>query len=158
MKAPSKKKTPSKRLGMEITREFDGEGVRRAMLAALTSIYESSPHVTLPQFLVALEVLVAERDGDPHTLVSLVKKLNMPFSTASRVVWSLTKEGGDLGIVRYEQHPTDRRKKYLVMDPANSDRDMPRAMTQAMIDYYGDSVRKLQRANPAPKKSATTRV
>jgi hypothetical protein len=44
------------------------------------------------------------------------------------------------------------------MDPANSDRDMPRAMTQAMIDYYGDSVRKLQRANPAPKKSAATRV
>jgi hypothetical protein len=82
----------------------------------------------------------------------------MPFSTASRVVWSLTKDGGDLGIVRYQQHPTDRRKKYLVMDPANLSRDMPRAVTQAMIDYYGDSVRKLQRGTPAPKKAAATRA
>jgi hypothetical protein len=158
MKATSKKRIPSKKLSAEITREFDGEGVRRALLAALTCVYENSPHVTLPQFLVALEVLVAERDGHPHTLVSLVKKLNMPFSTASRVVWSLTKEGGDIGIVQYEQHPTDRRKKYLVMDPDNLNRDMPRAMTQAMIDYYGDSVKKLQRAEPPQKKTAATRA
>jgi DNA-binding MarR family transcriptional regulator len=155
MKASSKKRIPSRKVSAEITREFDGEGVRRALLAALACVYENSPHVTLPQFLVALEVLVAERDGQPHTLVSLVKKLNMPFSTASRVVWSLTKEGGDLGIVRYEQHPTDRRKKYLVMDPDNLNRDMPRAITQAMIDYYGDSVKKLQRADPPQKKAAS---
>jgi hypothetical protein len=158
MKASTKRRTPSRKLSAEITREFDGEGVRRALLAALTCVYENSPHVTLPQFLVALEVLVAERDGQPHTLVSLVKKLSMPFSTASRVVWSLTKEGGDLGIVRYEQHPTDRRKKYLVMDPDNLNRDMPRAMTQAMIDYYGDSVKKLRRADAPQKKAAAARV
>jgi len=157
MKAAGKR-VASKKLDAEITREFDGEGVRRALLAALTCVYENSPHVTLPQFLVALEVLVAERDGHPHTLVSLVKKLNMPFSTASRVVWSLTKEGGDLGIVRYERHPTDRRKKYLVMDPDNLNRDMPRAITRAMIDYYGDSVKKLQRAQPLAKKAAATRA
>jgi DNA-binding MarR family transcriptional regulator len=148
MKAKSNKRSSAKKLDAEITREFDGEGVRRALLAALTCIYDHSPHVTLPQFLVALEVLVAERDGHAHTLVSLVKKLNMPFSTASRVVWSLTKEGGDLGVVKYERHPTDRRKKYLVMDPDNLNRDMPRAITRAMIEYYGDSVKKLQRASP----------
>lgn len=151
----SQTKRSNKKLDAEITREFDGEGVRRALLAALTCVYENSPHVTLPQFLVALEVLVAERDGHPHTLVSLVKKLNMPFSTASRVVWSLTRDGGEIGIIRYEQHPTDRRKKYLVIDPENLNRDMPRAITRAMIDYYGESVKKLQRAAPpAPKKAA----
>ena len=153
----SSKRASAKRLDAEITREFDGEGVRRALLAALTCVYENSPHVTLPQFLVALEVLAAERDGSPHTLVSLVKKLNMPFSTASRVVWSLTKDGGDQGIIRYERHPTDRRKKYLVMDPDNVNRDLPRAITRAMIDYYGDSVKKLQRAaQPVAKKPGVT--
>jgi DNA-binding MarR family transcriptional regulator len=138
---------PSKKLSAEITREFDGEGVRNAVLAALSSVYLNAPHVTLPQVLVTLEILVAERDGDPHTLVSLVRKLNMPFSTASRVVWSLTRDGGDIALIRYEQHPTDRRKKLLVMDPTNLNKAMPRAITKAMIDYYGDSVKKLVRAN-----------
>ena len=141
-----KTKRSSKKLSAEITREFDGEGVRNALLAALTSVYAKAPHITLPQVLVALEILIAERDGEPHTLVSLVRKLNMPFSTASRVVWSLTKEGGDVAIVKYEQHPTDRRKKLLVMDPANLNKSMPRAITRAMVDYYGDSVKKLERA------------
>jgi DNA-binding MarR family transcriptional regulator len=145
---PIKKKPKSKKkLNAEITREFDGEGVRRAMLAALESIYESFPHITLAQYLVALEVLVAESDGQPHTLVSLVKKLNMPFSTASRVVWSLTSEGGNVGIVKYERHPTDRRMKYLVIDPNGLTNAVPRALTRAMISYYGDSVHKLKRAS-----------
>jgi DNA-binding MarR family transcriptional regulator len=142
-----KAKTKKKKLdAAEITREFDAEGVRRAMLAALECIYENFPHITLAQYLVALEILVAEMDGKPHTLVSLVKKLNMPFSTASRVVWSLTAEGGNVGIVKYEPHPTDRRMKYLVIDPQGLTSDVPRALNRAMLDYYGDSVHKLKRA------------
>jgi len=141
-----KAKTRKKKLDAEITREFDAEGVRRAMLAALEAIYENFPHITLAQYLVALEILVAESEGKPHTLVSLVKKLNMPFSTASRVVWSLTKEGGNIGIVKYQPHPTDRRMKYLVIDPEGLTSDVPRALSRAMIDYYGDSVHKLRRA------------
>ena len=74
---------------------FDDEGVRLAILAALEAVYECFPHITLPQYLITLEVRKAERDGNPHTLASIVKKLKMPFSTASRVVWSLTEEGGD---------------------------------------------------------------
>ncbi|HEX7080795.1 MAG TPA: hypothetical protein VF329_07265 [Gammaproteobacteria bacterium] len=143
-----KSRTKKKRLDAEIHREFDAEGVRRAMLAALECIYESFPHITLAQYLVALEILVAEADGHPHTLVSLVKKLNMPFSTASRVVWSLTAEGGNVGIVKYEPHPTDRRMKYLVIDPNGLTSDVPRALNRAMIEYYGDSVHKLKRAAP----------
>lgn len=123
---------------------FDDEGVRLALLAALEAVYECFPHITLPQYLIALEVRKAQRDGTPHTLASIVKKLKMPFSTASRVVWSLTEEGGDIGIIRYLSHPTDRRKKLLVINERNEPTEVQRAITRAMNDYYGDSVRSLR--------------
>lgn len=127
-------------------KDFDGEGLQRVLLAALESIYRSAPHLTLPQFLVALEVMVAERDGHPHTLASLVEKLDMPFSTASRVAWSLTEEGGDIGAVKYIPHPTDRRKKLLAVHSKSFDRAIPKVMARAMIAYYGGSVTRLRRA------------
>jgi len=147
MATTTKKRSRSKRLNAGIAREFDDEGVRRALLAALECAYEGFPHITLPQLLISLEVLVAEKEDDPHTLVSLVKKLDMPFSTASRVVWSLTKDGGDVGVIKYKRHPSDRRKKFLVIDPTGLDRAVPRALVGAMVDYYGDSVLKLKRAH-----------
>jgi len=52
---------------------FDDEGVRLAILAALEAVYECFPHITLPQYLITLEVRKAERDGNPHTLASIVK-------------------------------------------------------------------------------------
>ena len=143
----SKKKRIQRKSQTQIGDNFDGEGVRNALLAALTSVYEKFPHVTLPQFLVALEVMVAERDGEPHTLATLVEKLNMPFSTASRVVWSLTQEGGEIGVIKYKKHATDRRKKLLIMDRGGINPSMPRTVMRAMIDYYGDSVKKLSRAH-----------
>ena len=126
--------------------EFDDEGLRLAILAALECLYECFPHITLPQYLIALEVRRAETQGTPHTLASLVKKLKMPFSTASRVVWSLTEEGGDIGVIRYQSHPTDRRKKHLVINRKNLPNEIPAAVTRAMVEYYGDSVRQLKRA------------
>ena len=89
---------------------------------------------------------MAERDGEPHTLVSLVRKLDMPFSTASRVVWSLTEGGGDVGIVKYVPHPTDRRKKLLGIASGSFERGFPKAMSKALVEYYGDSVRRLKRS------------
>lgn len=129
----------------ETTPPFDDEGVRLAILAALECMYECFPHITLPQYLIALEVRKSERDGVPHTLASLVKKLKMPFSTASRVVWSLTEEGGEIGVIRYQSHPTDRRKKQLVINHKNLPTEVPVAVTRAMLEYYGDSVRQLKR-------------
>jgi hypothetical protein len=96
--------------------------------------------------LIALEVRRAEAAGTPHTLASLVKKLKMPFSTASRVVWSLTEDGGEIGVIRYQSHPTDRRKKHLVVNSKNLPREIPAAVTRAMVEYYGDSVKQLRRA------------
>jgi DNA-binding MarR family transcriptional regulator len=123
---------------------FDDEGVRLAILAALEAVYDCFPHITLPQYLITLEVRRAARDGSPHTLASIVKKLRMPFSTVSRVIWSLTEEGGDIGIIRYLNHPTDRRKKLLVINERNERGEIPRAIARAMLGYYGDAVKQLR--------------
>ena len=126
------------------TEPFDDEGVRLAILAALETVYECFPNITLPQYLITLEVRKAERDGNPHTLASIVKKLKMPFSTASRVVWSLTEEGGEIGIIKYLSHPTDRRKKLLVINERNEPNEIPRAISRAMVDYYGEAIKQLR--------------
>ena len=127
------------------TNPFDAEGVRLAILAALEAVYESYPHITFPQYLIALEVRKAEREGEPHTLASLVKKLRMPFSTVSRVVWSLTEDGGDIGVIRYVKHPTDRRKKQLAINQNKLSGDVPAAVARAMVGYYGKTVEQLRR-------------
>jgi hypothetical protein len=41
-------------------------------------------------------------------------------------------------------HPTDRRKKLLVINERNEPNEIPRAITRAMLDYYGDAVRQLK--------------
>jgi DNA-binding MarR family transcriptional regulator len=143
-----KSTTKSQRSNGEVIPSFDDEGLRLAILAALECMYECFPHITLPQYLIALEVRKAENEGNPHTLASLVKKLKMPFSTASRVVWSLTEEGGDIGVIKYQNHPTDRRKKLLVINRKNLPNEIPNAVARAMVEYYGDSVKHLKRAAP----------
>lgn len=140
-------KTRTKSRLTDGAKDFDGEGVRRALLAALHTLYQSFPHITLPQYLIALEVMSAEKDGHPHTLATLVKKLEMPFSTASRVVWSLTAEGGDIGVIKYKNHPTDRRKKFLVVDKGALPDQIPRAVHRALSEYYGETLTKLKRAD-----------
>jgi len=147
MKKPTRATRKPGKTTPEGIQEFDDEGLRLAILAALECLYECFPHITLPQYLIALEVRRAETQGTPHTLASLVKKLKMPFSTASRVVWSLTEEGGDIGVIRYQSHPTDRRKKHLVINRKNLPNEIPAAVARAMVDYYGDSVKQLKRAD-----------
>jgi DNA-binding MarR family transcriptional regulator len=56
------------------------------------------------------EVARAQLEGEPVTLATLVRLTKTPFSTASRVMWDLSQKG----LIRYESHSTDRRKKLLV--------------------------------------------
>jgi len=49
-------------------------------------------------------------------------------------------------VIRYQSHPTDRRKKQLVVNTKNLPNEVPQAVTRAMLDYYGDTVRQLRRA------------
>jgi DNA-binding MarR family transcriptional regulator len=148
MTRTTRKPTSRSQLKEPALDSFDDEGVRLAILAALEAVYDCFPHITLPQYLIALEVRKAARDGTPHTLASIVKKLRMPFSTASRVVWSLTEGGGDIGIIRYLNHPTDRRKKLLVINERNEPSEIPRAIARAMFAYYGDAVTRLHGRQP----------
>lgn len=60
---------------------------------------------------------VAQRQlvGIQTTLADYVKLSGMPFSTASRVAWSMTEDSGmGVDLLRYASHATDRRKKVLV--------------------------------------------
>src|SRR5260370_1287050 len=97
----------------QLTEDSDEAQVRDALLAALTELHVNWPTLTLAHYLVALEVLATESRGEPHTLTTLKRKLRLPHATISRLVWTLTAEGGDLGVLRYEHHPSDRRIKYL---------------------------------------------
>jgi DNA-binding MarR family transcriptional regulator len=126
----SKTKRKSSRIGSSVAPETR---VREALLAALTALHESFPSLTLAQYLIALEVLVAETRNEPHTLTTLKEKLEMPHATASRLVWTLTAEGGDLGALRYEPHPTDRRLKYIRIERKALRKLLPHGLMQSVL-------------------------
>ncbi len=66
--------------------------------------------------LAEVQILLALMKAPEGIVVAaLVKALEMPFSTASRVVWNLH---DGLGLVSYKPHATDRRKKLVVLTPA----------------------------------------
>jgi DNA-binding MarR family transcriptional regulator len=119
---------------------MDTIALRNSISAALERVYQRYPRWTVAQYLVALEVWIAQDDGKPHTVISLAKRLGMPYSTASRVIWTLTEDGGD-GILRLEPHPTDRRKKYVVVNADSRNSINEDAMTVAAEHFYADSNR-----------------
>jgi DNA-binding MarR family transcriptional regulator len=128
MKSKAKRRTASETLA-----PTPETRVREALLAALTSLHESFPTLTLAQYMIALEVLVAETRGEPHTLTTLKEKLGLPHATASRLVWTLTAEGGELGALRYEPHPTDRRLKYLHIERKALRKLLPHGLMQSVL-------------------------
>jgi DNA-binding MarR family transcriptional regulator len=127
------KSKATKSTGRHAAGDAPETGVREALLAALTTLHDSFPTLTLAQYLIALEVLVAEARGEPHTLTTLKAKLGMPHATASRLVWTLTAEGGDLGALWYEPHPTDRRLKYLRIEPKAIRKILPHGLMQSVL-------------------------
>lgn len=123
---------PNKATSVSRPTDDTDAGVRDALLAALTALHESCPTLTLAQYLVVLEVLAAESRGEPHTLTTLKRQLGLPHATASRLVWTLTAEGGGLAVLRYEHHPSDRRSKYLRSEPGTMRKMLPRGVIQAI--------------------------
>lgn len=93
--------------------DFDESAVIDALLADLAAVQDRFPGLALHQYRILLEVLQAEKRGALHTIVSLARQVRLPMSTASRVVWQLTKGGGDVKLLRYESHPADRRRKFV---------------------------------------------
>ena len=122
------------------TARFDAGGVRHALLALLHSVHDVHPKWTLTHCVLAMEAVDAAESGEPHTVISLAKTLDIPYSTASHVIWSLTHESGGPGVLMYQAHPTDRRKKHIVGNPRDKSLSRMTTAVSSMRDYYGDSL------------------
>ena len=127
---------------------FDSNGVRKAAIALLTVFHKSGRHGTLAEVLVAMEVIDAAIDGKPHSMKSLSQKLGIPYTSVSRIVFSLTSEAAPGGILKLVPDTKDRRRKHIEIDFDIFKQSSPhlRAMEKAMVDYYGNSVFKLRKA------------
>lgn len=127
---------------------FDSHGVRKAAIALLLEIHREGRMSTVAEVLVALEAVDSHLAGSPHSLKSLSEKLEIPYTSVSRIVFSLTSEAEPGGILRLVPDKADRRRKHIEIDLDTFKRTgaQVRALEQAMVDYYGSSVTRLKKA------------
>lgn len=127
---------------------FDSHGVRKAAIALLLEIHREGRMSTVAEVLVALEAVDSHLAGSPHSLKSLSEKLEIPYTSVSRIVFSLTSEAEPGGILRLVPDKADRRRKHIEIDLDTFKRSgaQLRALEQAMVDYYGSSVTRLKKA------------
>ncbi len=126
---------------------FDSNGVRKAVIALLKGVHDSGRHGTIAEVLVAMEVIDALLEGEPHSMKSLAEKLNIPYTSVSRIVFSLTSESEPGGILKLVPDTKDRRRKHIEVDLETFRKSggYLRALEKAMTDYYGSSVEKLKK-------------
>ena len=140
-------RTPKKRSRLAGAR-FDINGVRKATIATLASAYNSGRFNSIPEILIAMEVIDADLGGQPHSMRSLSEKLGIAYSAVSRIVFSLTAEGGEgPGILTLRSHDKDRRRKVIGVDPEAFEffgKGPDQAAERALIDYYGETVKQLK--------------
>lgn len=129
-------------------KEFDGRGVKIALLAAVRRIHRVHPRWTLSQCAVFLEVLVAEEVGRFHTHKSICKRLCLPKSTASAVISSLVGDEADSSVLLFKPDLEDRRRRLLATRSERNDLKLEAAFRRAMIEYYGNSVCALVAKSP----------
>jgi hypothetical protein len=81
---------------------------------------------------------------------SLSSKLGIPYTSVSRIVYSLTAEAQPGGVLKLVPDNKDRRRKHIELDTEALKRmsSHVRALEKAMIDYYGSSVYKLKKDQP----------
>ena len=129
---------------------FDSNGARKAAIALLTAIYKTGRHGTMAEVLIALEVIDSNLEGKPHSMKSLSSKLGIPYTSVSRIVYSLTAEAQPGGVLKLVPDNKDRRRKHIELDSDALKRTSShvRALEKAMLDYYGSSVYKLKKDQP----------
>ena len=127
--------------------KFDSNGARKGAIALLTAMYKTGRHGTIAEVLIALEVIDSNLDGRPHSMKSLSSKLGIPYTSVSRIVYSLTSEAQPGGVLKLVPDTKDRRRKHIELDHDAFKRSAPqlRALEKAMLDYYGASVYKLKK-------------
>ena len=123
----------------------DESAIVDALLADLATLQDRFPTLSLHHYRIVLEVIQAERRGTHHTIVSLARHVRLPMSSASRIVWQLTKEGGDIGLLRYERHLSDRRRKYVRIEKNGAGKVLPNVLIKTLTQ----SSRKGARAGSA---------
>ena len=101
----------------------------------------------MAEVLIALEeVIDSNLEGKPHSMKSLSSKLSIPYTSVSRIVYSLTAEAQPGGVLKLVPDSKDRRRKHIELDADALKRmgSHVRALEKAMIDYYGASVYKAE--------------
>ena len=127
--------------------EFDFNGVRKAIIAALESLHKSGRFNTIADILIAMEVIDAKLDGQSHSMRSLADKFGFSYSSISRIVFGLTADGGEgPGILTLRSHGKDRRRKVIDVDPVAFEffgKGPDQAAKFVMTQYYGQAVERL---------------
>lgn len=97
-------------------RRFKSVELRKRIISFLMALHGTGRSGSLSEVLIALEVIDAQLAGTPHTLRSLAAKLDIPYTSVSRIVYSLTKEASPEGILDLVQDTADRRRKHIDVD------------------------------------------
>ena len=108
---------------------FDSNGARKAAIAFLTAIYKTGRYRTVAEVLIALEVIDSNLDGRPLSMKSLSSKLGIPYTSVSRIVYSLTSEAQPGGVLRLIPDTKDRRRKHIELDVDAFKRSAPQVRT-----------------------------
>ena len=127
---------------------FDSNGVRKALIALLTAIHKRGRHHTIADVLVAYEVIDSHLEGRPHSMRSLSEKLDIPYTSVSRILYSLTSEAAPGGVLKLVPDRRDRRRKNIEVDleAMRAGGAQLRVLEKAMLEYYGNSALKLKKA------------
>ena len=128
----------------------DSGGAGAQKCEALAGLVRDPAPDVRDEVLIALEVIDSNLEGRPHSMKSLSSKLGIPYTSVSRIVYSLTAEAQPGGVLKLVPDSKDRRRKHIELDADALKRmgSHVRALEKAMIDYYGSSVYKLKKDQP----------
>jgi DNA-binding MarR family transcriptional regulator len=118
----------------------ESPGVRKAVIALLLDLHNKGRHGTIAEVLVALEVIDSHLDGRPHSMKSLAEKLNIPYTSVSRIVYSLSSDASPGGILKLVPDTKDRRRKHIDVnfDVLRNSGTYGSILDKIVPDYYGN--------------------
>lgn len=119
---------------------YESPGVRKAVIALLLDLHNKGRHGTIAEVLVALEVIDSHLDGRPHSMKSLAEKLNIPYTSVSRIVYSLSSDASPGGILKLVPDTKDRRRKHIDVnfDVLRNSGTYGSILDKMVPDYYGN--------------------
>ena len=122
---------------------YESAGVRKAVIALLLDLHNKGRHGTIAEVLVALEVIDSHLEGRPHSMKSLAEKLNIPYTSVSRIVYSLSSDASPSGILKLVPDTKDRRRKHIDVnfDVLKNSGTYGSILDKMLPDYYASNAR-----------------